>query len=131
MKILLDTSILIDHIRQKETNQTPLYKLSEGGHEFCISILSHTECYSGKSIWERKNAKEALEAILSNIKILPLDIGVSKKAGEIRAKYSVGVGDAVIAATALIHELPIATLNSKDFQKVERVKILPRSGLIS
>lgn len=57
-------------------------------------------------------------------KILPLEEKTSERAGEIRARYNVDIVDAIIAATALIHKLTLATLNIKDFEKIEEVSLL-------
>lgn len=34
------------------------------------------------------------------------------------------IGDAIIAATAIIYELPLATANSKDFKHIENVELI-------
>lgn len=121
-KVLVDTSIIIDALRQKDLGQTIFYKLAQR-YEVCISILTHSESYAGKSIWERNEARIALETLLSGVKILPLNENVSKEAGKIEAKHTIGIVDAIIAATALSHNLKLATLNLKDFEKVEGVRL--------
>lgn len=118
-KILLDTSIIIDHLRQKDRSKTVLTALAENEYELFASILAHTESYSGKSVWERKDTKEAIEILFSGIKILPLEEKVSLKAGELRAKQNMGLGDAIIAATAIVNKIPLATLNIKHFEKIK------------
>ena len=122
--ILVDTSIVIDFLRQKDKDQTVLVNLEKSSHQLFVSIITHTESYSGKSIWERKEAMEALKLVLSSKKILPIDEKISEKAGEIRAKYDKHLGDAVVAATALYHKLELATLNIKDFKKISGLKLL-------
>jgi predicted nucleic acid-binding protein len=124
-KILLDTSILIDHLRVKGKNQTIFYKLFESKATLFISILTHTECYAGKGVWENRTERDYLKNVLSGITILSLEENTSEKAGEIRAKYGLTLADAIIAATALSNKLPLATLNIKDFEKVKNLKILP------
>ena len=98
-------------------------KLQQDQTKLFVSIITHTECFSGKSIWEKKEAMEALNLLFSNLKILPLDEKVSQKAGEIRAYSSNNLGDAVIAATALVYKLELATLNIKDFAKIKGLKL--------
>lgn len=50
-----------------------------------------------------------------------LDRAIAEIAGDLIAKYrrvghTIGVPDAIIAATALRHQLPLLTFNSKDFE---------------
>ena len=120
--ILVDTSIIIDCLRQKDRSKTVFIKLQQDQTKLFASIITHTECFSGKSIWEKKEAMEALQLLFSDMKILPLDEKISQKAGEIRAYSSNNLGDAVIAATAITHKLKLATLNMKDFEKIKGLK---------
>ncbi len=122
-KILLDTSIIIDFLRRKDKGKTLLFSLSKNDDSLYISIITHTELYAGKSIWENQKAQEELEALFSGIDMLPLETEISKKAGEIKAKYNLNLLDAIIAATAITHNLSLATLNLKDFQKVRAVNL--------
>lgn len=126
-KILIDTSIIIDHLRLKNKKQTILYKLFQTKHELLASIITHTESYAGKSVWDKESVRNHLKNILAGIKILPLDEILSKKAGEIRARYNLEIVDAIIAATSIIHDLDLATLNIKDFEKIDGIKLFKAS----
>lgn len=122
-KILIDTSIIIDFLRQKDKKNTLLYCFGRQKYQLYASIITHAESYAGKSIWENKQALEILEKLFSNIKILPLEEKISKKAGRISAKNGLEIVDAIIAATALSSELDLATLNIKDFKKIKGLKL--------
>lgn len=122
MRVLIDTSIIIDFLRQKEKSKTVLFHLSK--YELFASILTHAESYAGKSIWEKENAKEMLEKVFSNIKIISLDENLSKKAGEISARYNIEIVDAIIATTAILSKMNLATLNIKDFAKIKNLRLM-------
>ena len=122
-KILIDTSIIIDHLRLKNKKQTILYRLFQNKHSLFASILTHTESYAGKSVWEKESVRKHLKNILAGIKILPLEEITSEKAGEISARFNLEIVDAIIAATSIIHNLDLATLNIKDFKKVDGIKL--------
>lgn len=122
-KILIDTSIIIDHLRLKNKKQTILYKLFKNKHNLFASILTHTESYAGKSVWEKDSVRNHLKNILAGITILPLEEITSVKAGEISARYNLEIVDAIIAATSIIHKLDLATLNIKDFEKINGIKL--------
>lgn len=122
-KLILDTSVIIDFLRQKEKTDTVLYKLSLENNVLYISILTHTELYAGKSTWEGKNARSELETLFGGLHILPLTEKISENAGQVRAKYGIGLIDAIIASTALLNNIPLVTLNTKHFEQVENLEI--------
>lgn len=122
-KILLDTSIIIDFLRKKEKEKTLFFSLIKANFESFISIITHTELYAGKSVWESKNAQQELEILFSGLKILPLEVQISEIAGQIRVKYDVNLLDAIIAATALVHDIELATFNVRDFKRIKGVKL--------
>lgn len=88
------------------------------------SFITHSELYAGSSVWEKNVAREELEILLSGMEILPINIEISKKAGEIRAKCGVDLFDAIIAATAIINNFPLSTKNIKHFEKIKEIKFL-------
>ncbi len=122
--VLLDTSILIDFLRREDKRLTRLYRLSKNYQILSISIISHTELYAGESPWKNREMRRNLESLLSNLTVIPLTLEISKEAGRLRALNSLSTIDAIIAATALSEELPFATLNTKDFKKVKKLKLL-------
>lgn len=121
--ILVDTSIIIDYLRQKDKSKTIQIRLEQSQIPLYASIITHTECFSGKSIWEKKEALQTLKLLFAGIKILLLEEKTSEKAGEIRAKYGKNISDAIIASTALFSNLTLATLNIKDFKKIKGLNL--------
>lgn len=122
-KIVLDTSIIIDFQRRKDKENTLLFKLAKQEHQLYASIVTYAESYAGKSVWERKKVEKELEILFSGIKTLSLDNEIAKKSGEIKAKYDIDIVDAIIAATAIHHNLQLATLNTKDFEKIDKINL--------
>ena len=121
-KLLIDTSVIIDFLRRNDKELTHLYKLS--GEELYISVVTHTELYSGKSVWGKKQAKEELEKLFSGLTIFPLTLEISQLAGQIKANnHNTSILDCIIAATASFHKLELATLNVKDFQSIKEVNL--------
>lgn len=126
-KLLLDTSVIIDFLRRKDKSESLFYKLSK--EELHISIISHTELFAGKSIWEKQEAYEILLEVFKGVTIIPLIEDISEKAGYIRAyNQSNSLIDSIIAATALHHKLDLATLNMKDFEKIKSLSLLSQSN---
>ena len=121
--ILLDSSIIIDHLRQKDKDKTILTLLGNQKAKLSTSIIAHTESYSGKRVWESDNAMKALKTLFLGIQVLELNEAISEKAGKIRAEYGTSISDATIAATALEHKSTLATLNVKDFKNIKGLKL--------
>lgn len=130
-KILLDTSVIIDFVRRNNKESTILFRLTKKGYRPCISILTHTEVYSGKSVWEQHSARYEVEKLFSGMEILPLESEISKKAGEIKAHSNSTLIDAIIAATALVHGLELSTLNNKDFEHIKNLRLFSEESLLS
>lgn len=130
-RIILDTSVIIDFIRRKDKENSILYQLLKMGHRLSISILTHTELFSGKSIWENKKLYAQTEELCTGLSILFMDTGLSQEAGKIRALHSIALVDAVIAATAIEYDCGLVTLNEKDFKKIPNLKLFDSGNIKS
>jgi tRNA(fMet)-specific endonuclease VapC len=119
--LLLDTSVIIDFLRRKDKENTLLYKLSE--EHLSISIITHTELFAGKSVWEHEKTRAAVSDVLEGVTIIPLSEEISRKAGQIKAKTGASLFDSIIAATSLLHHLEVVTLNNKDFETISELPI--------
>lgn len=49
---------------------------------------------------------------------------IIQKAIELRQTKQMSLGDAVIGATATIHNLPLVTANLKDFKHIENIELI-------
>lgn len=123
-RILLDTSIIIDYLRQKQKGVTKMGGLLDLNMELVVSIITHTEVYSGKSVWEWKDARKTIEIIFGGLTILPLTTEISEKAGGLTALSNIPLIDAIIASTAIVYDVPFATLNVKHFNKIKGLKLI-------
>ena len=56
--------------------------------------------------------------------VLPIDQSVVNKTVLIRQQKKIALGDAIIAATALIHNLTPVTRNVNDFKNIDGLKLL-------
>jgi Predicted nucleic acid-binding protein, contains PIN domain len=123
--MVIDTGIFIEHLRIKDKTASTLYKLADNTDLF-ISAVSLYELYMGATTKE----KEAdVQNITSDLSILPFTDAVAQKAAEIyhqlrRSNQMIEFRDIFIAATCLVNDLPIVTLNKKHFKRVDGLKIL-------
>ena len=128
MKLLLDTSVIIDFLRRKDKEASLFFKLSQENYVLYISIITHTELFSGKRVWEQKRLYDELEELCSGLEVLSIDPFLSQKAGHARVHFGMQLADAIIAATALHHDLSLATFNTKDFKQVKGLKLFTESN---
>jgi len=122
-KLLLDTSIIIDFLRRNDKEHSILYRIAKEKYALYTSIITHTELYAGKSVWENIDARKELQTLFSGLSVLPLESGISEKAGEIRARYNTDLLDAIVAASALVHSVELVTLNRKHFQAIDGLSL--------
>ena len=122
--ILIDTSIVIDYLRSRNRAQTNFIKLFKDSRLY-LSTISVFELLNG-STSEAKRLD--VETVSAEINILDFNIDTAKIASEIyrdlRTKNQlIEFRDILIAASALQHDLPLATLNRKHFERVNGVII--------
>ena len=125
--VVLDTNIIIDHLRQSPDKQTYLATLVKEfkEHNLSISIISIQEIYEGKSTKEKKQEEEFL-ATISRLRILPYTFEVAQLAGEMARDLGrpIDLADAAIAATAIINDCKLATLNKKHFKDIKDLELI-------
>jgi predicted nucleic acid-binding protein len=113
---LLDTTVLVDALRGKTEALRYLDGLPE---QPAVSAVTVAELYVGV----RPEEEEALEQFLSIFRVFPVDAKAAVQAGYWRRDYGPSHGtsltDAMIAATAAVQEVEIATHNVKHFLMVD------------
>ena len=123
--ILLDSSILIELFRKKDKEKTLFYSLAKTYKTLCISSITYYEI----GIGNRKSHSDYWEKLSENLRILPFDKECSDNAITIyldllKANKMIDLADILIGATALTHNLPIATLNDKHFNRIKGLEII-------
>jgi predicted nucleic acid-binding protein len=110
-RVLLDTDVLIDHLRGHRK-----LDLTDAGLQ--ISIVTRCELFAGRHVDETR-----LRRTLEQLPELPLDRALVERAGRVRRETGLHVPDALIAATALVHQLPLMTRNRRHFERVSGLVI--------
>ena len=122
--ICLDTSLFIDYFRKQRKDRTLLAILSKD-YDFSISVITKLEIGVGIG----KGQKDFWDDIFEKLTILPITEVEIDKACEIiqslrRINKIIGLQDILIASTAIVHDLKLATLNLKYFERVQNLTIL-------
>lgn len=82
-----------------------------------VSIVSLIEIFGYPDLDEEDN--QIFQEMLRKVRILPLDDDIVALAIRLRQQRRMGLGDAIIAATALVHNLSLLTHNTRDFHWIE------------
>ncbi len=122
--ILLDSSILIELFRKKDKKKTLFHNLSQSHKNLCISTITFYEI----GIGNRKSHLEYWDLLCENLTIIPFDKTCSETAITIyldllKTNKLIDLADILIGATALTHNIPLATLNLKHFERIKDLEI--------
>ena len=120
--MLVDTDVLIWHLRGYPQATRRLDELGA----LTLSAVSYLEVLQGmRNKAELMAVKKMLDK--RSAKLLPLTEAITLRATELMESLTLShglqMGDALIAATALEHQLSVLTANVKHFSAVEGLKI--------
>ena len=82
-----------------------------------VSAVSMVETFGYHKL--KPQEKEALKVIFAELTVLYPTPEIFKIAIDLRQRHSMSLGDVFIAATALHHNLTLATRNIKDFEWIK------------
>lgn len=87
-----------------------------------ISVVTRAEVLA----WPQHTAQSLEEAItgMASFVQLAVDVAIADEAARIRREYNLKLPDAFIAATAVLHGVPIVTANARDFERVNPLQVL-------
>lgn len=112
---LVDTDIAIDHFHGNPFARDFFNKTLEAGDSLCISVVTLTELLAGM----RPGEEELTQKLLSLFVVLDVNETIGYKAGEYLRLYSrshnLDLGDAIIAATAMLNDADLVTRNIKHY----------------
>lgn len=115
---LIDTNAVIDF----STDSLPL-----AGRQLMIQVLDDRPAISVIVEIELLGFPSVEESIIKFVHrsdILPLDAPVIQQTILLRKKKKIKLPDALIAATAMMHNLKLITRNTKDFQKIKALEVV-------
>ncbi len=118
--ILCDTNILIEFYKNNQNIIAELEKI--GSTNIALSVIT-----AGELLFGALNKKETqiIKKDIEHLILMNLNDSISKKFIELMLKYTkshaLAVPDALIAATALVSNVKLYTLNVKDFQFIDEL----------
>ena len=121
-KVLIDTDILIDHLRGLDKAKEYLKKIESGKVKGVISVITEAELSAGESMRDIlvQMKVRRLVRILEKVEVTS---EIAWKAGELRRDYKCRLMDALIAATAMKLNLKLVTRNVKHYERIKGLEI--------
>ncbi len=122
-EILIDTDVLIEYLRGSPVVRRLIDEIKNGDIKAYFSTITETELYSG-SRNEREDARIA--ALLSFLTRVDVDGNVAVVSGKLRYKYrarKLETPDAIIAGTAQILNVKLATFNKRHFEMITEIEL--------
>jgi predicted nucleic acid-binding protein len=116
--MLLDSNIIIYAFQPEYANIKQFLKSGS----FTVSAITQLEVMGYWRLSEFEYRR--FESFFSELNIFPVTNDVIALAISLRLKRSMGLADAIIAATALIHQMPLVTHNTQDFQRIDGLKLI-------
>ena len=112
---LVDTDVAIDFLRQRDYARELLEHWAGEGL-LAISTLTHLEIYQGMKTGEEDASNAFLDGLISVVVDIPIARRAGTMLGELRSKgMTIGIADAIIAATALQFGAPLLTNNVEHY----------------
>lgn len=123
VKYLWDTNTAIYFLQQQfPTNAEKFIDSILLTTDPTFSVISEIELLS----WKTPTRKDlnALHRFLSEAAILDLSREIKLQTAEIRKSTNIKLPDAIIASTALVHNLTLLTRNVRDFTSLSNLQII-------
>ena len=118
--ILLDTSVILDHLNGRAGRTASLSQLLDRGNLLACCPVNLTEVYAGL----RPGEEERTKAFLDSLDFLPVTAEIAVRAGLLRRDWrqkgqTLSYSDVTIAAVAIANRTPLLTDNRKHFPMPE------------
>lgn len=117
-RYLIDSNSMLDYIGLRLPDEGQDFLKEVADTEFNTSVICRIEVLGHES------ANEELRDFLDLAETLPLSEAVANRAIDIRKIKKIKLPDAIIAATALVHDFILITRNTSDFKNIEGLKYL-------
>jgi predicted nucleic acid-binding protein len=114
--VLIDSDVIIEVLRERKPVVIRTWvDIVNGDKLLFYSPVSLAEIRHGM----RESEKESIERVFSGMRCVPIEVEIASRAGDylraFHASHAVALGDALIAATASLHQLDLWTQNRKHF----------------
>lgn len=119
MTFLVDTNVISELSRRSP--DPAVLQWAAGVTQLAVSVITLDEVFFGLSWRPNPRVLGWMESFFQRHQVLPVSADIARRAGELRGQLAArGIvrhqADMLIAATAQVHQLALATRNAKDFE---------------
>ena len=107
---LVDTNILIEYLGNTLSENATRFTEQIFEESFTISIINKIELLGFSKLTVEE--EHQIKSLLSFATILPLTESIAETTIDLRKKYKIKLPDALIASTAIVHNLTLLTRNN-------------------
>lgn len=134
--VLLDTNVLSELMRARPDAAVLAWFEQQSGLRFYTSAVTRAEILLGIALLPAGKRRVALAAAAEQMfeedfasHCLPFDAAAASEyallvAARTRIGHAISTEDALIAAIAIQHQMPLVTRNTKDFVHIEQLKLV-------
>lgn len=121
---MVDSTILIDYFRKTDKRNSKLFSHFKEYNQLYISSVTEFEVVNGAT----EKHLQFWDGMLSRFIILEFNSNAAREAAKIVAELkikrkTIDKPDLFIAATAVVHELTLDTINIKHFTHIDRLNL--------
>jgi len=123
-KYLLDTTVLIDHLRGHQPVVELITGLAQAGNQLAVCSINAAELYSGLSEKHRNIAGK----LIDNLENWEVSMDIAKLAGIYRFDFArkgitLSVADCLVAAVAIVNDAVLITANARHYP-MDEIRLL-------
>lgn len=125
-KVLIDSTVLISHLRARSHAQTVFEWAVKHFEQCLISSITAWEIEYGAI---RAGRISDLNKLLGLVEVLPFGLAEAQAAALLHAELVssnqvIDIRDIFIAATSIVHNLPLLTDNAEHFKRVKGISLV-------
>jgi hypothetical protein len=121
--LLIDSDVLIDHLRKEKNALDFLSAELEKGAMLFTSVINRVEILAGM----RRGEEDVINSLFKTLITIDVDVAIADRAGEYLRRFSkthaLNIGDAIIAATSMEMGLKLVTKNIKHYP-IKEIQII-------
>ena len=119
--IVLDTNVVILFIKRDPVTVEWINRQRSKGQRFCVSTITVVELLGFRNISDEEIFQ--VESWLQYVLVLDVDGSIAREAARIRREMRLTTSDSVIAATAVLLKVPVATRDIA-FKKIRDIEVI-------
>lgn len=118
---LIDSNVIINYLSENLEAAQLDFLDDLFSNSLYVSVITEMEVL-GYSM--PQEIESVFMEFIENTEVLTIEDKIVQQTILLRKEYKIKLPDAIIAATALIHQIPLVTFNAKDFKKIKDIQVI-------